>query len=286
MTQTNTPLAVLTIAGSDSSGGAGLQADLKTWAALGLYGCCAVTCVTAQATTGVTGAAYLDPALVREQILAVAGDMPLAAVKIGMLGRADIIKAVDEALASIDVGPIVLDPVMTSKAGSSLLEADAVEALTVLMSRASIVTPNRLEAAKLTHKPCETLNGGMVAARELQARFGCEAVLVKGFIQGEEIVDVFFDGMRMMELRGPLARRGADHGSGCTLSAAIAGYLALGLTPIASVEKAKAFTSAAIHQAHRLGKGIHPVNQFADLQVGLAAVHTRMESTADADFSE
>ncbi|MFG0253345.1 MAG: hydroxymethylpyrimidine/phosphomethylpyrimidine kinase, partial [Phycisphaerales bacterium JB038] len=140
---------------------------------------------------------------------------------------------------------------------------DAIAAMTLLMRHAAVVTPNRFEAARLTQKPCETLNGGKVAAQEIQSRFGCEAVMVKGFEQGDEVVDVFFDGMRLVELRGPLGPKDATHGSGCTLSAAIAGYLAKGDAPYDAALQAKTFTSAAILQAHRLGRGPAPVNQFA-----------------------
>jgi hydroxymethylpyrimidine/phosphomethylpyrimidine kinase len=189
--------------------------------------------------------------------------MHLAVIKIGMLGRAGIIQAVGAALADLASVPVVLDPVMISKAGSSLLEDDAINALMGLLPRGTVLTPNRHEAARLTHKPCETINGGKVAAQELHSRFGCEAVLVTGFTQGEEAVDVYFDGMRLLELRGVLGPSDATHGSGCTLSAAIAGYLALGRTMMDAVAEAKQFTTTAIHGAHRLGRGPAPVNQFA-----------------------
>jgi hydroxymethylpyrimidine/phosphomethylpyrimidine kinase len=263
MTQRPRPPVALTIAGSDSCGGAGLQADLKTWAALGLYGCSVVTCVTAQSTTGVTGVTYLDADFIVKQLQTVVADLPVAALKIGMLGRVTIIHAVDQALTEMGLKPLVLDPVMVSKAGSALLEDEAVAAMTLLMRHASMVTPNRFEAARLTQKPCETLNGGKIAAQEIQSRFGCEAVVVKGFQQGEEVVDVFYDGMRLIELRGPLGPTDATHGSGCTLSAAIAGYLARGEAPYDAALRAKTFTNAAILQAYRLGRGPAPVNQFA-----------------------
>ena len=260
---------VLTIAGSDPSGGAGIQADLKAFAANGVYGMAALTALTAQNTQGVTGVELVPPAFVKAQIDAVFADVRVDAIKIGMIATADIAQAVAEALSAYPDTPIVLDPVMVAKGGAPLLQDDAMEALrTRLVPMAHVLTPNLPEAARLLQRP-EASDRDMMAdqARALSA-LGPRIVLVKGgHLAGDESPDVLWDGTTLHWLEGARTATRNTHGTGCTLSSAIAAQIAKGLTPSAAVAQAKRFVSGAIAAADQqnVGHGHGPVHHFYDL---------------------
>lgn len=251
----------LTIAGSDSSGGAGIQADLKTWTAMHVFGMSALTAITAQATTGVRGVVPLEPDFVVQQIETVADDLPIHALKLGMLASVGLIEAVGDALGRRTDAPIVMDPVMVSKAGSPLIDDDAVSALSGLIGRATVITPNRHEAARLLDAaPPETVDEAESAARLIRDRFGCGAVMIKGLREGDQMIDVVVDAGGTSILQGPWIEHANTHGSGCTLSAAIAGRLALGDDVSTALANAKRFVSRALAVPTGLGKGPSPVN--------------------------
>lgn len=251
----------LTIAGSDSGGGAGIQADLKTFAAHSVFGTSAITAVTAQNTTGVTAALALPPELVVSQIDAVVTDLGTDAVKIGMLSNIAIIEAVVGAITRHGLTPVVLDTVMVSKGGARLLDEDAVGALADhLLPLASVATPNAAEAATLTGRPVTTRDEQRSAAKAIVA-MGAKAVVVKGGhvdLDGPS-VDVFFDGRSFVELRAERHPGRHTHGTGCTFSAAIAAQLALGATLDVAVHAAKDYVTRAILQAPGLGHGHGPL---------------------------
>ena len=251
----------LTVAGSDSGGGAGIQADLKVFMALGCHGASALTALTAQNTVGVTGVHEVPPEFVVEQIDAVASDLGVDAAKTGMLSSAPIIEAVAEALEAHGVTRLVVDPVFVSKHGNRLLAEDAVDALTKrIFPLASVVTPNLHEAGALVGDEVDSLDGMKAAARALHS-LGPRAVLVKGGHLGDhDAIDVFFDGDEMVELGGPRYDTKDTHGTGCALSAAIAARLAHGDALIDAVRFAKDFVSGAIQHGLRLGSGFGPVN--------------------------
>lgn len=253
----------LTIAGSDSGGGAGIQADLKTFAAHGVFGTSALTAVTAQNTRGVTAWSALPPDLVRAQIDAVASDIGADAVKLGMLANRAIIEAVAAALRAMDARNVVLDPVMVAKGGARLLEEDAVEALrSLLLPLADIVTPNIPEAEVLTGRPLETFADMQDAAR-LILRMGPHVVLVKGgHREDPESTDVAVTATDAFELRGPRIPTTSTHGTGCTLSSAIAANLALGLEVREALVRAREYVEGAIRHAPRIGHGHGPLNHF------------------------
>ncbi len=264
------PPVVLTIAGSDSCGGAGIQADLKTFALSGVYGASAITVVTAQNTTGVQAAELLDRQLVVRQIDSVAGDLPIAAVKTGMLGSVELIEAVAEAIERHGFATLVVDPVMVAKSGDPLIDDEAVEAMKrQLLPRATIVTPNRHEAARLVGwaEAPDTVNRATEAARIICDRFGAGACVVKAIASdGDEpiqSVDVLCHGQTSRTFTGPLCPAGRTHGSGCTFSAAIAAELARGQSLPKAVALAKRFITRAIHEAPPLGGGTAPVNPLA-----------------------
>jgi len=255
----------LTIAGSDSGGGAGLQADLKTFHRLGVFGTSAVTLITAQNTRGVERLELLAPDLVASQITAVLDDIGADAVKTGALGSGPIIEAVAEALRGRGLA-LVLDPVTISKHGHPLLPEAAVEALVrELLPLAAIVTPNLLEASALVGRPVENELQMMECARALH-ELGPGAVVVKGGERlGGEALDVFYDGRELLRLAAPRIETRSTHGTGCTYSAAITALLAKG-TPLAgAVGGAKQFLSEAIASAPELGdpQGHGPVNHWA-----------------------
>jgi hydroxymethylpyrimidine/phosphomethylpyrimidine kinase len=252
----------LTIAGSDSSGGAGIQADLKTFAAHGVFGCSAITAVTAQNTLGVTAVAVLDPAMVVAQIDAVLADLEIHATKVGMLASAAIVSAVSHAIERHHLTNVVVDPVMIAKSGARLLDEAAVEAVrTQLLPRATVVTPNVFEAEALTGRRIATLEDQRAAAKAL-ADLGPRAVLVKGGHLDGPAVDVLYDGRDLIELRAERIVSMHTHGTGCTLSSAIAARLALGDDPIAASRAAKAYVTRAIAQAPGLGHGHGPLQHF------------------------
>jgi hydroxymethylpyrimidine/phosphomethylpyrimidine kinase len=264
-TNPHTPVA-LTIAGSDSSGGAGIQADLKTFAALGVYGACAITALTAQNTTGVTAIHVVPPDVVRAQIEAVFDDLDVKAVKIGMVAGRATAETIADALARRPQARIVLDPVMVATSGARLLEADAVEALRArLIPQAALLTPNLPEAAALLEEP----PAGSAAAIEAQGRrllaLGCGAVLIKGgHGQGSESIDYLIDASGVVALKAPRIATECTHGTGCSLSSAIAAGLAKGEDLATAVRNAKIFISGAIAAADRfsVGHGHGPVHHF------------------------
>jgi len=252
----------LTIAGSDSGGGAGIQADLKTFAAHGVFGMSAITAITAQNTQAVTASVALDPALVTAQIDAVASDLPVHAVKIGMLANAAIVGAVAAALRRHRLGPVVLDPVMVAKSGARLLDDDAVDALrTQLLPLATIVTPNAPEAGVLVGRPVTTLDGLRDAAVEL-VRLGADAALVKGGHLEGPATDVLATAAGVVDLPADRIASRHTHGTGCTLAAAIAANLATGTDLRDAVERAKAYVTRCIRQAPGLGHGCGPLQHF------------------------
>ena len=255
----------LTVAGSDSGGGAGIQADLRTFAAHGLHGTSALTAVTAQNSTGVTAWTALDPALVVAQIEAVATDMPVAAAKTGMLATAEIVAAVAGAMQRLRIAPLVVDPVMVAKSGDRLLDAEAERAyVEALVPRATLLTPNLHEAAALLRRPVTDLAAMRAAARDLRA-LGAAAVLVKGGALPGDAVDVFFDGARLVELASPRIDTPNVHGTGCTLSAAICARLAAGAELLDAVRGAKAYLTEGLRRSYAVGRGrgvpdhLHPL---------------------------
>ena len=253
----------LTIAGSDSGGGAGIQADLKTFAAHGVFGMTAITAVTAQNTLGVTAVHSVPADIVIAQIEAVVSDIGVDAVKTGMLATAAIVEAVAAAIVDLDLPQVVVDPVMVAKGGARLLDGDAVEAMKAeLLKRALLITPNVAEAEALTGLEVRTLKQARAAARALRA-MGPAAVIVKGgHLEGDEAIDVLFDGHRVIELRGPRLQSASTHGTGCTFASAIAANLAHGRSLEEAARRAKAYLTEAIRQAPGLGAGHGPVNHF------------------------
>ena len=251
----------LTIAGSDSGGGAGIQADLKTFAAYGVYGASALTAVTVQNTVAVSAVHMIPAALVRAQIDAVLSDIGADVVKTGMLGSAEVVLAVADALAAHHPAWVVVDPVMIAKSGNTLLEPDAVAAVRErLLPCASLVTPNAPEAAALTGHEVHSLATAREAALRLHA-LGPKAVLVKGgHLPGDDVIDVLYDGHHLHELRGPRVPGTHTHGTGCTLASAIAAGLALGAGLEAAVIDARAYVAGAIAHAPRLGRGHGPLD--------------------------
>jgi hydroxymethylpyrimidine/phosphomethylpyrimidine kinase len=255
----------LTIAGSDSGGGAGIQADLRTFAAHGLHGASAITAVTAQNTVAVVDYVALEPRMVVAQIDAVASDMPVAAVKTGMLATGPIVEAVAEALTRLRLPHVVIDPVMVAKSGDRLLDPAAEAAYRErLFPLAEVVTPNLAEAEALLGRPVRSVEAMAQAARDLHA-LGPRAVLVKGGHLEGDPVDVFFDGRRLEELGAARIDTRHTHGTGCTLSAAIAARLALGADALNAARDAKAYLTEAIRGAYALGRGAGPVDHLHPL---------------------
>ena len=260
----------LTIAGSDSGGGAGIQADLKTFAAHGVYGTSAVTAVTAQNTRGVRSWMALPPALVREQIEAVIDDIGADAVKIGMLANAAIVQIVAATVRTLKLENVVLDPVMVAKGGDRLLDVSAVDAIReTLIPVAHVVTPNAPEAEVLTGMTLRTEADIREAGRRILA-MGPRVVLLKGgHIAGNESVDVAFTSAETFELRGPRIDTTSTHGTGCTLSSAIAANLALGMAEREALERAREYVEGAIRHAPGLGGGHGPLNHFWPRRIGV-----------------
>ncbi|HEX5215477.1 MAG TPA: bifunctional hydroxymethylpyrimidine kinase/phosphomethylpyrimidine kinase [Vicinamibacterales bacterium] len=252
----------LTIAGSDSGGGAGIQADLKTFAAHGVFGTSAITAITAQNTLGVLTVHALSPDLVAAQIDAVTSDLPPRAIKIGMLANAAIAAVVAAWLRAFAAAPVVLDTVMIAKGGASLLDADAVDAIRrELIPMATVVTPNVPEAEALTGLSIRSVAGLRDAAARLVAA-GARAAVVKGGHLDGPAVDVLFDGRTFTELRAERVATRHTHGTGCTFSAAIAARLAHGDDVLTAVRSAKDYVTRAIAQAPQLGGGHGPVQHF------------------------
>jgi hydroxymethylpyrimidine/phosphomethylpyrimidine kinase len=255
----------LTIAGSDSSGGAGLQADLKTFAALGVYGTCAITAITAQNTTGVVDAAVLSADLVTAQIEAVAGDIEIHAVKTGMLGDAAVVEAVSAAIKELELPLLVVDPVLASSSGARLLDDEGVQMLCAeLIPLARVVTPNVPEAEALSGKRIQSEDDLRDAARRIHD-IGAAAVLITGGHHARyshEVVDTLFDGHRFFEFRTPRIDTPNTHGTGCTFASAIAAYLALGRSLEESAEAAQTYVAGAIGHALSIGRGRGPLGHF------------------------
>jgi hydroxymethylpyrimidine kinase/phosphomethylpyrimidine kinase len=260
------PPVALTIAGSDSGGGAGIQADLKTFAAFGVHGTSAITAITAQNTIGVTDILELPTSLVRAQIAAVVEDIGVQAAKTGMLSSAAIIGTVAMAIEDYALRDLVVDPVMVAKGGAKLLRDDAVQALRErLIPLAAVVTPNLPEAEVLLERHVQTLDDRRRAARDLVA-MGARAAVVKGG-HADDVTDVFFDGNQLVELPALRIDTANTHGSGCVFSAAITAGLAMGADPLAAVRQAKAFITEAIAGSLELGRGHGPVNPMFGLRV-------------------
>lgn len=253
----------LTIAGSDSGGGAGIQADLKTFAAHGVFGTSAITAVTAQNTRGVVCWQALTADLVTAQIEAVAGDLGADAVKIGMLATAAIVEAVAAAIQALDLPQVVVDPVMIAKGGDRLIDADAVAAMrSELLPNAHVVTPNVPEAEVLAGMPVRSLDD-MREAGERILRSGPRVVLVKGgHLDGPDSIDVACMESGTFEIRRRRIETRHTHGTGCTLSSAIAANLALGLPDREAMEAAREYLDGAIRHAPGLGAGHGPLNHF------------------------
>lgn len=250
--------AILSIAGSDSGGGAGIQADLKAFARVGVHGMTAVTAITAQSTVGVEAVQVVSPRVIVAQVRAVAEDIGVDAVKIGMLGTVETVEAVAEALGHVGDAPVVIDPVMIAESGAELLDSEARVALAErLLPLATVVTPNIPEARALTGLGEEASQAEL--ARALVGMGAKVAVVTGG--HSEAVVDVFYDGSEVVEIHGERHPEGAAHGSGCTHSSSLAAYLALGRDPLSAAEGAREITSAAVGAGLRgIGKGPGPVN--------------------------
>jgi hydroxymethylpyrimidine/phosphomethylpyrimidine kinase len=252
--------AVLSIAGSDSGGGAGIQADLKAFARVGVHGMTAITAITAQNTVAVEAVEAISPEIIEAQVRAVAEDIGVDAVKIGMLGSVETVEAVVSALRYVGEAPVVIDPVMIAESGARLLDEDAQRALAeTLLPLAAVVTPNIPEARALTGLGEEATQAEL--ARALVG-MGTKAAVVTGG-HSEEIVDVFYDGSEVVEIPGERHPDGAAHGSGCTHSSSLAAFLALGHSPLEAAEGARKITSEAVRDGLRgIGAGAGPVNVF------------------------
>ncbi|HZO59064.1 MAG TPA: bifunctional hydroxymethylpyrimidine kinase/phosphomethylpyrimidine kinase [Solirubrobacterales bacterium] len=253
---------VLSIAGSDSGGGAGIQADLKAFARCGVHGMTAITAITWQNTVAVEGVTPVPPDAIVGQVRAVASDIGVDAVKIGMLGSAATIAAVGEALELLPDAPVVLDPVMVSESGASLLQQEAQHALLHLLPRATVVTPNLLEARALLAEAGARADGDApVLARALVALGPANVVVTGGHSGDTDSVDYFSDGVRDVPIPGPRFPDGAAHGSGCTHSSALAAHLALGLSPLEAAVAAKVIASEAVRDGlQEIGAGPGPVD--------------------------
>ena len=268
----------LTIAGSDSSGGAGIQADLKTFAAFGLYGASAITAVTAQSTRGIEATLALPADLVTAQIEAVAGDFTIDATKIGMLANAAIVEAVAAAIQELELPLVVVDPALVSSSGERLLDDDGIRALCAeLLPRASVVTPNVPEAEVLSGRRIQTMDDVHEAARRIHG-LGVAAVIITGghgFDQatglaaaGVKIVDLLFDGHAFHEFLAPRFDSEHTHGTGCTYASAVAAGLALGMELPAAASRAQRYVGGAIAHAPGIGHGHGPIDHFWERRSG------------------
>ena len=262
----------LTIAGSDSSGGAGIQADLKTFAAFGLYGASAITAITAQSTKGIEQTLALPADLVTAQIEAVAGDLTIHATKVGMLANAAIVEAVAAAIAELDLPLVVVDPVLVSSSGERLLDEDGVRVLcTELLPRARVVTPNIPEAEALSGRRIQSMDDAREAARRIHD-MGAAAVIVTGghgwdeasglAAAGVKIVDLLFDGHVFREFLAPRVESRHTHGTGCTFASAVAAGLALGRELPDAAARAQQYVAGAIAHAPGIGHGRGPLDHF------------------------
>ena len=259
---TTSPAKALTIAGSDSGGGAGIQADLKTFAAFGVYGTSAVTAITAQNTRGVFAVAEVPEEVVAIQIDVVLEDIGADAAKTGMLSDAAIVKVVASRLEAWGVEKLVVDPVMVAKGGHPLLQKRAIAALKEqLLPLAMVVTPNVPEAEILSGMTIDSAESAREAARII-AGLGPRYVVVKGGHLSGDATDLVFDGVAFTEFSAPRIDTQNTHGTGCSFSAAITALLARGTPPLAAIEEAKAWLTEAIRQSYAIGGGHSPVNHF------------------------
>ena len=253
---------VLTIAGSDSGGGAGIQADLKTMSAHRVYGLSVITAVTAQNTKEVSGIENISPGMIRKQIDAVFDDIVIDAVKIGMVSISDTIKTIAERLQFWEARNIVIDPVMVSTSGSELLSLEAKESLIkYLIPLADVLTPNIFEAEILSGKKI-TGKDSMISAAKIIANLGAKSVLIKGGHLENQALDILWLNDKTYEFKSEKIITKNTHGTGCTLSSAIASNLAMGNNKISAVSKAKKFIQNAIKNNFKVGKGFGPVNHF------------------------
>lgn len=264
----------LTIAGSDSSGGAGIQADLKTFQAHGVFGMSAITAVTVQNTQKVYAIQEMRPEIVHDQITCLFDDIPIHAVKIGMVANAELIEAIAAALQKVNPPAIVLDPVMISKSGFALLQEQAAQALVAkLFPLAAVVTPNIHEAEKLVGNSIQTIDGMRQAAMAI-AELGASNVVVKGgHLQDAVAADILYDGREFQKIQSVRIDTPNTHGTGCTFSSAIAANLALGMPFFEAVARAKTYITGAIAHALDIGKGCGPTHHFYELyaKAGLEA---------------
>jgi hydroxymethylpyrimidine/phosphomethylpyrimidine kinase len=252
----STTAVALTVAGSDSGGGAGIQADLKTFRAHGVFGTSAITCITAQNPVRVSAVQPIDPRLVEEQMDRIFEAFPVGAAKTGMLYDAGIIDAVAHGFARRKFAKLVVDPVMVASSGAMLLKNNAVTALTSkLFPHAAVVTPNLAEAEVLARRTIRTLDDLRLAARALTDKYGVPFLVKGGHLPGaNRAVDVLFDGKRLYEYGAAIVRNIKTHGTGCTFSAAIAANLALGHDLTGSIARAKRFVTAAIRDSIKVGR--------------------------------
>ena len=266
-----TTSVALTIAGSDSGGGAGIQADLKTFAAFGVYGLSVITAVTAQNTIGVRAVQEIDPAVITAQLDAVAEDFSIGALKTGMLSSAAIIEAVVDGITRHELQPLVVDPVMVAKSGDRLLRQDAVDALRrKLLPIARVVTPNIPEAEVLAGRAIRNREDRVLAARRIM-EFGARAVVIKGGHSGEDpVVDLLVDQEGVHEYRANRIATTSTHGTGCTFAAAIAAGLAKGMDLAGAVGQAREYLSRALAAAPGLGHGHGPMNHFPSVEAAHA----------------
>lgn len=256
----------LTIAGSDSSGGAGIQADLKTFQAHGVFGMSAVTAVTVQNTQKVYDIQEMHPKIVHDQITCLFDDIEIHAVKIGMVSSIELIRAIAKALKSVKSPPVVLDPVMISKSGYRLLNQDAQDALIhYLFPLAEVVTPNIYEAQSLVNRKIENIDDMKSAALDI-LKLGTKKVVVKGgHLEKNRATDILYDGQEFKKLQSHWVETKNTHGTGCTFSSAIAANFALGKSFFEAVTLAKAYITGAIEHALSIGKGYGPTHHFFDL---------------------
>jgi hydroxymethylpyrimidine/phosphomethylpyrimidine kinase len=255
--------SALAIGGSDSSGGAGIQADLKTFAAFGVYGTSAITAVTAQNTIGISAVSVMPADLVGAQIEAVAGDIPPAATKTGMLATAAIVEAVAAAVQALELATLVVDPVLISKTGVRLLDDDGIQMLrSELVPLARVVTPNLPEAEVLSGVRIISLEDRRRAASAIRDLGASAVVITGGHGGGDEVVDLLFDGNLFSEFRTPRVATRQTHGTGCTFASAVTASLALGWPLDQAVAKAKAYVVDAMRHAPPIGRGHGPLHHF------------------------
>lgn len=255
----------LTIAGSDSGGGAGIQADLKTFAAFGVHGMSAITAVTAQNSVGVQGVQALSPEFIAQQFCSVFDDFGIDALKTGMLGNSDVVVKVAALVAEAGLSRLIVDPVMVSKSGANLLQPEAVDALRCsLLPLALVVTPNLPEAEALVGGKIASLSDMSQAARQIHALGAQWVVLKGGHAVGESVVDLLYDGEQVRTLESRRVHTAHTHGTGCTYSAAMTAMLARGATVPEAFAEAKRYTYAAIQGNPGLGRGHGPLNHQLD----------------------